>query len=282
MLLLIDGSAILVRSYHAHSDLTRSDGLPVGGLYGFCNTLWGIRHQKPTHAIVTFDHSRKCFRNDIYPAYKANRTVREAELAFQLTTARDAVRAFGIPSVEVEGFEADDIIATYTMQAVDRGIEVVIMSSDKDLMQLVCPTVTMRRPGRNGWEVCGIDYVTERFGIPPYLMGDLLALVGDASDNVPGVKGIGEKKAGHLLTRFGSLEGVIANAAEIPWPACRFAMQNSIESVRISRELVRLRQDVPLPVSIDEAEFAMPDKKGLLNFLHNMEFRALEAEVSAE
>ena len=210
---LIDGSAFIFRAYHALPPLTRkSDGLPVGAVAGFCNMLYKMVEDAkgsdaPTHVAVIFDYSGKSFRNEIFPEYKANRPPAPEDLVPQFPLTREATRAFNIPSIEVEGYEADDIIATYACQARDAGGRVTIISSDKDLMQLVGGGVEMFDAMKN--KRIGIEGVEEKFGVGPDRVVDVQALAGDSVDNVPGAPGIGIKTAALLINEFGDLDHVV-------------------------------------------------------------------------
>ncbi|MGH6791685.1 MAG: 5'-3' exonuclease, partial [Methyloceanibacter sp.] len=211
---LIDGSGYIFRAYHALPPLTRpSDGLPVGAVHGFCGMLWKLLRETgelapPTHMAVIFDYSAKTFRNDLFDGYKANRTEPPDDLIPQFPLVRDAVRAFNVACIELEGYEADDIIATYAFEALDAGAEVTIVSSDKDLMQIVRPGIRMYDTMKN--KVIGEAEVVERFGVPPEKVVEVQALIGDSSDNVPGVPGIGVKTAALLINEFGDLETLLS------------------------------------------------------------------------
>jgi DNA polymerase-1 len=280
---LIDGSAYIFRAYHALPPLTRkSDGLPVGAVAGFCNILWNeITRQgreEPTHIAVVFDHSSKTFRNDIYPLYKANRPEPPEDLRPQFPLTRDATRAFNVSCLEIEGFEADDIIATLTHQAVAAGGEVTIISSDKDLMQLVGPGVKMRDPMKD--RLIGPDEVMEKFGVAPDRVVDVQSLAGDSVDNVPGAPGIGLKTAALLINEYGDLDTLLARAGEIKQPKRREALVENAEQIRISRRLVSLDGAVPLDFGLDSLSVRQPDPEALLAFLQGMEFRTLTRRVA--
>ncbi|MEM0943142.1 MAG: 5'-3' exonuclease H3TH domain-containing protein, partial [Pseudomonadota bacterium] len=220
-LYLIDGSAFIFRAYHALPPLTRkSDGLPVGAVSGFCNMLHkmvgGFGTKGPTHLAVIFDYSSESFRNELYSEYKANRPPPPEDLRPQFPLIRDATRAFGLPSIEMAGWEADDLIATYAVQAAEAGAEVTIVSSDKDLMQLIGPGVVMLDPMKN--ETIGPEEVEKKFGVGPDRVIDVQALAGDSVDNVPGAPGIGVKTAAQLIGEFGDLETLLERAEEIKQP----------------------------------------------------------------
>ncbi|MDO5529141.1 MAG: DNA polymerase I [Paracoccus sp. (in: a-proteobacteria)] len=281
---LIDGSAFIFRAYHALPPLTRkSDGLPVGAVAGFSNMLWKYvtderGRDAPTHAAVIFDHSSKTFRNDIYPEYKANRSEPPEDLRPQFPLTREATRAFNIACIETEGFEADDIIATLACRARDAGGSCTIISSDKDLMQLIGGGVEMLDPIKNA--VIGPDEVMAKFGVGPERVVDIQALAGDSIDNVPGAPGIGVKTAALLINEFGDLETLLARAEEIPQPKRRQTLIDFADQIRISKRLVELDCDTPLDVALDALELREPDADTLLGFLTQMEFRTLTARVA--
>ena len=282
-LYLVDGSGYLFRAYFAMSrsreSLTRqSDGLPVGAVLGFSNMLNKLLtdmqdEHDPTHLAVIFDYSGTTFRNEIYPDYKGNRPDAPEDLIPQFPLVRDATRAFNVPCIETEGFEADDIIATYARQVEAEGGEVVIMSSDKDLMQLVGNGITMFDPMKN--KKIGAEEVAEKFGLGPEHVIDIQALAGDSSDNVPGVPGIGVKTAAQLLEEYGNLETLLERAAEIKQNKRRENLIEFADQARISKELVTLRTDVPLEMSIDDLAIRPLDPDLLLPFLEEMEFTKL-------
>ncbi|WCR10144.1 DNA polymerase I [Paracoccus stylophorae] len=281
---LIDGSAFIFRAYHALPPLTRkSDGLPVGAVAGFCNMLWKYVTDEhgsdaPTHAAVIFDHSARTFRNDIYDLYKANRPEPPEDLRPQFPLTRQATRAFNIACIEIEGFEADDIIATLACQARDAGGSVTIISSDKDMMQLVGDGVEMLDPIKG--KPIGVDEVREKFGVGPDRVVDVQALAGDSVDNVPGAPGIGIKTAAQLIAEYGDLETLLARADEIKQPKRRQTLIDHAEQIRISRRLVELDCDTPLDFSLQSLEVRDPDPDALLGFLAEMEFRTLSARVA--
>ncbi|MDZ4134507.1 MAG: 5'-3' exonuclease H3TH domain-containing protein, partial [Paracoccaceae bacterium] len=265
---LIDGSAYIFRAYHALPPLTRkSDGLPVGAVAGFCNILFRyLENNKngnaPTHVAVIFDHSSKTFRNEIYPAYKANRPDLPQDLRPQFPLTRDATRAFNIACIETEGFEADDIIATLSCKAREAGGRVTIISSDKDLMQLVGGGVGMLDPMKN--KEIGPDEVFEKFGVPPERVVDVQSLAGDSVDNVPGAPGIGIKTAALLIQEYGDLETLLARADEIKQPKRRAALVDNAAQIRLSKRLVTLDCDTPLDVTLESLEVRAPEAGPLL------------------
>ncbi|MFN9376034.1 MAG: DNA polymerase I [Novosphingobium sp.] len=263
-LYLVDGSAYIFRAYHRLPPLTNPQGVPVGAVYGYTTMLWKLaddlhKADGPTHLAVILDASGKSFRNEIYDQYKANRPPPPEDLKPQFPLIRDATRAFSLPCIEEQGLEADDLIASYARAATKRGWDVTIVSSDKDLMQLVGKC----RDGESG-EACidmldtmknvriGIPEVEEKFGVPPELVGDVLALMGDAVDNVPGIRGIGPKTATKLIQEHGSLEAALAAAPEMKPSKLRDSLIEQAEMARLSRVLVALKEDYPLPVALDD------------------------------
>ncbi|MFH5776079.1 DNA polymerase I [Paracoccus sp. NGMCC 1.201697] len=281
---LIDGSAFIFRAYHALPPLTRrSDGLPIGAVAGFCNMLWkyiqdGSGPNEPTHVAVVFDHSSKTFRNEIYPLYKANRPEPPQDLRPQFPLTREATRAFNIACIETEGFEADDIMASLACQARDAGGRVTIISSDKDLMQLVGNGVEMMDPIKN--KPIGPDEVREKFGVAPDRVIDVQALAGDSVDNVPGAPGIGIKTAAQLIEEFGDLETLLARAGEIKQPKRRQTLIDNADLIRISKRLVELDCRMDLDFGLDSLTMRAPDPDALLEFLTRMEFRTLTTRVA--
>ena len=281
---LIDGSAFIFRAYHALPPLTRkSDGLPVGAVAGFCNLLWNELSKDhgahgATHLAVIFDHSSKTFRNEIYPAYKANRPELPEDLRPQFPLTRDATRAFNIACIETQGFEADDLIATMACRARAAGGRVTIISSDKDLMQLVGDGVDMFDPMKN--KRINRDEVFEKFGVGPERVVDVQALAGDSVDNVPGAPGIGIKTAALLIQEYGDLETLLERAGEIKQPKRRESLLENIEQIRISKRLVTLDCDMVLDFSLESLEVAPPKADNIMAFLHKMEFLTLTRRVA--
>ena len=281
-LFLVDGSAYLFRAYHARPPLTRkSDGLPVGAVQGFCNMLWKLMRDMqgdaPTHLAVIWDHSEKTFRNKLYDQYKAHRPPPPEDLIPQFPLVRDATRAFGVPAIELPGYEADDLIAAYACAARDAGGEAVIVSSDKDLMQLVGDSVSMFDPMK-GVRI-GRAEVFEKFGVYPEQVVDVQSLCGDSVDNVPGAPGIGIKTAAQLITEYGDLDTLLARAGEIKQPKRRETLINFADQIRLSKALVTLDCDTPLPEPLDDLVVREPDKAVLAAFLEEMEFRTLARRV---
>ena len=282
---LVDGSGYIFRAFHALPPLTRpSDGLPVGAVHGFCQMLWKLIQDAkagrgPTHIAVIFDASRLNYRNDIYPNYKANRPPAPEELIPQFPLIRAAVKAFNIASIEQEGFEADDLIATYAKAAVEAGGDVTIVSSDKDLMQLVKPGILMLDTMK-GNKLIGREEVIEKFGLEPACVVDIQALAGDSTDNVPGVPGIGIKTAADLIREYGDLDSLLARAGEIKQPKRREKLIEFAEQARMSRELVRLKDDVPIEVPIEKLGLQEQLSDPLLSFMRTMEFNTLTKRVA--
>ncbi len=278
-LYLIDGSGYIFRAYFAMKPLNRkSDGLPVQAVLGFCNMLYKLLEDTkadvaPSHFAVIFDTKGKTFRNDIYEAYKANRDAPPEDLIPQFQIIRDAVRAFNVPSVELAGYEADDLIATYAVEAAANGAEVTIVSSDKDLMQLVTAEISLLDTMKN--RAVGVAEVIEKFGVGPDKVIDVQSLAGDSSDNVPGVPGIGIKTAALLVNEYGDLDSVLQRADEIKQNKRRENLIEFADQARVSRDLVTLRQDVPTEVPMSEFEVKEPEITTLLGFLKAMEFDRL-------
>jgi DNA polymerase I len=281
---LVDGSSYIFRAYHALPPLNRkSDGLQVNAVLGFCNMLWKLLRDmppdnRPTHLAIIFDKSEITFRNKLYPDYKAHRPPAPDDLIPQFPLIREAVRAFDLPCLEQAGFEADDLIATYVREACERGATATIVSSDKDLMQLVTDCVTMYDTMKD--RRIGIAEVIEKFGVPPEKVVEVQALAGDSTDNVPGVPGIGVKTAAQLIVEYGDLETLLNRAGEIKQPKRREALIENAEKARISRQLVLLDDKVRLEVSLDELAVHEPDARKLIAFLKAMEFSTLTRRVA--
>ena len=281
---LVDGSSYIFRAYHALPPLNRkSDGLQVNAVLGFCNMLWKLlrdmpEDDRPTHLAIVFDKSEITFRNKLYPDYKAHRPPAPDDLIPQFALIREAVRAFDLPCLEQAGFEADDLIATYARQAGERGATTTIVSSDKDLMQLVTDKVTMYDTMKD--RRIGIPEVIEKFGVPPEKVVEVQALAGDSTDNVPGVPGIGIKTAAQLIVEYGDLEQLLFRAGEIKQPKRREALIENAEKARISRQLVLLDDKVELDVPLDDLAVQEPDARKLIAFLKAMEFSTLTRRVA--
>lgn len=277
-LYLIDGSGFIFRAFHALPPLRRPDGIPVGAVYGFCNMLLRFLEQAQAnrnhdYLAVIFDAARKTFRQDIYPDYKAHRPDVPEDLIPQFPLIRQACEAFQIPAIELEGYEADDLIASYASEAAKQNIEVIIVSSDKDLMQLVAPGVTMLDPIKN--KPIKHAEVIEKFGVSPEKVIDVQALAGDSVDNVPGIPGIGIKTAAELINTFGNLETLLNNAQTIKQPKRRQLLQDHAENARISKQLVTLCHTAPLPMLIETLEVRHPEHSVLKEFIRSQGFMSL-------
>jgi DNA polymerase-1 len=283
---LIDGSGYIFRAYYALPPLSRkSDGLPTGAVSGFCSMLFKLLEdvrsddskQKPTHFAVIFDSARKNFRNDIYSEYKANRAEAPDDLAPQFEYIRKSVKAFNLPSIELLNYEADDLIATYAKQITEAGAKVTVISSDKDLMQLVSNKVRLFDPMKS--RVIGEKEVIEKFGVKPNQVIDVQSLAGDSSDNVPGVPGIGIKTAAELINKYKNLDKLLSKASEIPQNKRRETLLANKDKALLSKKLVTLKDDVP--VKNDPNEFLIKDidKDKLYEFLREMEFNRLLSQA---
>src|SRR6266702_6249991 len=281
---LVDGSSYIFRAYHALPPLNRkSDGLQLNAVFGFCNMLWKLLRdmkpdEKPTHLAVVFDKSEKTFRTDFYPDYKAHRPDPPDDLIPQFGLIREAVRAFDLPSIEQAGFEADDLIATYAREACEQGATVSIVASDKDLMQLINDCVVMYDTMKD--KRIGIPEVIEKFGVPPEKVIEVQSLIGDSTDNVPGVPGIGVKTAAQLIGEYGDLETLLKRAPEIKQDKRRQALIDNAEKARLSKKLVTLDERIKLDVPIGDLAVHEPDHKLLIAFLKAMEFSTLTRRVA--
>jgi DNA polymerase-1 len=279
-LYLIDGSGFIFRAFHALPPMTRSDGTPVNAVLGFVNMLIRFLTEFGVARIaVIFDAKGDNFRNVIYDQYKANRSAPPEELIPQFGLIREATEAFSLPSIELAGYEADDLIATYARLAQERGEEVVIVSSDKDMMQLIRPGVTMFDPMK--YKGIGPAEVMEKFGVAPDKVVDIQSLAGDSTDNVPGVPGIGVKTAAQLINEYGDLDTLLARAHEIKQPKRRESLIEFAEQARISRRLVLLDAYAPVPTPVEELKVHEPDADRLVAFLTEQEFRTTLARVQA-
>ncbi|TMJ20364.1 MAG: DNA polymerase I [Alphaproteobacteria bacterium] len=284
-LYLVDGSSYIFRAFHVLPGLTNKFGLNVGAVYGYTTMLWKLagdleKEDGPTHLAVILDASESTFRNKMYDQYKANRPPPPPELVPQFPLIRDATRAFSIPCIEEEGLEADDIIACYVKAARERGWDVTIVSSDKDLMQLIEPGVDMLDTMRD--RRIGTDQVVEKFDVPPAKLGDVLALMGDSVDNIPGVPGIGPKTASKLINEFGDLDAVLAAAPSMKPSKMRDNLIEHEDKARLSRELVRLICDSPLPEPLDELALKGIPEEPLREFLEHHGFRTLLTRLGAQ
>jgi len=282
-LYLVDGSAYIFRAYHALPPLSRkSDGMPMGAVSGFCNMLYKLltdisEGDTVSHFAVIFDHSGHTFRNDLYDQYKANRGAPPDDLIPQFDLVRLATRAFGVDCIEQKGFEADDIMATYARQFEEAGGETVIVSSDKDLMQLVSDKISMLDPMKN--KMIGRDEVIEKFGLGPEYVIDIQSLAGDSVDNIPGVPGIGVKTAALLLEEFNDLDTLLERAGEIKQKKRRENLIEFSDQARLSRDLVSLKTDVPVATPVADLALNPIDTKSLLSFLSEMELSTLSRRI---
>ena len=284
---LIDGSGFIFRAYYALPALTRSDGLPVGAVSGFCNMIYKLLTSKlnstilaPTHVAVVFDHKGQTFRSKIYPAYKMNRTEPPIDLIPQFELIREATKAFGLACIEMEGYEADDIIATYVELALERNWKTTIISSDKDLMQLVSKNTIMWDTMKN--KKIGEEEVLEKFGVYPPSVIDVQALAGDSIDNIPGASGIGVKTASLLINEFGSLNTLLEKAHVIKQPKRREVLINERDKILISKNLVTLKKDVPLEKNLEDFNIESFNPLSLLSFAKKMEFRTLSERIKKD
>lgn len=283
-LYLVDGSGYIFRAYHQLPPLTNQHGQPVGAVYGYTTMLWKLaeelgKAEGPTHMAVILDKGSHTFRNDMYDQYKAHRPPAPEDLVPQFPMIRDATRAFSLPCIEEAGFEADDIIATYTRAAVAAGWNVTIVSSDKDLMQLIQPGVDMYDTMKN--ERRGADYVVGKFGVQPEQLGDVLALMGDSVDNVPGVPGIGPKTASKLITEYGDLESVLAAAPAMKKSKMQENLIAHTDMARLSRRLVALHDSMDLPEPLDDLTLKGIPKEPLQQFLSHHGFKTLLNRLGA-
>ena len=273
-LCLVDGSGFIFRAFYSLPPLTREDGTPVNAVLGFCNMLYALSQEVVYDAMaMLFDTKHPTFRHDLFTEYKANRDAPPEELVPQFSLIREATRAFGVPAIEQVGFEADDLIATYARMAVEEGWEVSIVSSDKDLMQLVRTDVFIIDP--KTMKRIGSDEVEAKFGVLPDRVVDVQALAGDSTDNVPGIRGIGLKTAALLINEYGTLDGLLERAGEIKQPKRRQALLEQAEMARLSRVLVRLKEDVPVEEKLSSLEAKAPDPEALREFLTAQNFKAL-------
>ncbi|PDH65958.1 MAG: DNA polymerase I, partial [Sphingomonadaceae bacterium MED-G03] len=283
-LYLVDGSGYIFRAYHQLPPLTNRHGQPVGAVYGYTTMLWKLAEELgqaegPTHLAVILDKGSHTFRNDMYDQYKANRPPAPEDLVPQFPMIRDATRAFSLPCIEEEGFEADDIIASYTKAAVAAGWHVTIVSSDKDLMQLIQPGVDMYDTMKN--ERRGPDYVMGKFGVQPDQLGDVLALMGDSVDNVPGVPGIGPKTAAKLITEYGGLEAALEAAPSMKKSKMQENLIAHADMARLSRKLVALHDAMDLPEPLDDLTLKGIPKEPLQTFLEHHGFKTLLNRLGA-
>jgi DNA polymerase I len=284
-LYLIDGSGYIFRAYHRLPPLTNIRGEPVGAVYGYTTMLWKLadalhKADGPTHMAVILDASGKSFRNDIYPLYKAHRPPAPEDLVPQFPMIRDATRAFSLPCIEEIGLEADDLIASYTHAALSQGWQVTVVSTDKDLMQLIQPGVDMLDPMKS--ERLGPDAVMEKFGVLPEALGEVLGLMGDSADNVPGVPGIGPKTAAKLIQEFGTVDAVLAAAPDMKKSKMQENLITFAEQARMSRVLVALKEDAPLPEPLDDFLLKEIPEPPLREFLEYHGFMSLLKKLGGE
>ena len=280
-LVLIDGSGFIFRAYHALPPMTRPDGTPVNAVFGFTNMLAQfLKDHTGSHIAVIFDAGRYTFRNRLYEAYKAHRPPAPDDLIPQFALVREATEAFGVPAIELPDWEADDLIAAYARAMLDSGGHATIVSSDKDLMQLIRPGVTMLDPMKR--KPIGLPEVMEKFGVAPDKMIEVQAMIGDSTDNIPGIPGIGPKGAALLVNEFGSLEAVLAAAPSMKPSKRRDSLIEHADKARLSYELVRLRDDAPLPLPIDSLVVKEPDRAVLTAWLAAQGFRSTIARLGLE
>jgi DNA polymerase-1 len=292
---LVDGSSYVFRAYFAMFKAAqssksgygfkRSDGLPTGAVMFFCNMLWklfreGLEGVKPTHLGIVFDYSGETFRNEIYDKYKANRDEPPSDLVPQFPLMRDAVRAFGLVPIEEKGYEADDLIATYAREALEKGADVTIVAGDKDLMQLIRPGITMYDPMPGRERRIGPKEVEEKFGVGPEKVAEVQSLAGDSTDNVPGVPGIGIKTAAQLINEYGDLETLLSRASEIKQEKRRQSLIEFADQARISKKLVLLNDKVGLHTPLDDLRVEAPNGRQIIAFLKAMEFNSLTKRVA--
>lgn len=284
---LIDGSGYIFRAFFGLPPMQRSDGLPCNAIHGYCGMLGRLLRQHegepPTHIAVVLDAGRANHRHAIYPEYKAHRPTLHEALVPQLPLIRAATKAFSVTAIEKPGFEADDLIATYARMAAEAGGEVTIISADKDLMQLVGGTISMLRPiyakdQPPGLQRFRAEDVEARYGVPPERLTDLLALMGDTSDNIPGVPKVGEKTAAKLIREFGDLDTLLENLERVTPDRIRLALEANVDEALLSRKLVRLVDNVPEVEPLSALERRELDCATLCAFLEEMEFRTLADE----
>jgi DNA polymerase-1 len=283
-LILIDGSGIFHRAYHAFPEISGPDGSPVNAVYGFTDILWTLLSQfreEATHIGMVFDAPGKNFRHDMYPEYKANRKQKEDNLVSQYSKIEEVTKAFNLPYISVPGYEADDVIATYATMFANSGGDVVLISQDKDLMQLVHDgSIEMYDPMKNK-KIMAYD-VYDKFGVSPDKVVDVLALMGDASDNVPGCPSIGIKTASRLVQEYGSAEQVIYHAQNIDKKKVKDAILSHVDDILLSKNLVILDRDVPVPHIIDDLVVRSPQPGLLYEFLDKMNFQILLSRLESE
>lgn len=277
--ILVDASGYIYRAFYAQPPMTKADGTPIGCIHGYTRMLWNLKkkHASDSHFGVCFDKGKSTARTEIFSDYKAHRPPMHEDLKTQLGMVRDATRAFGLPVIEADGVEADDLLASYAAAFQANGDDVIIVSVDKDLMQLMSDGITLYDPIKD--RALTDDDVIAKLGVRPHLAVDAQALIGDASDNVPGVPKIGPKTAGALLEQFGSLESVLDNWARVTKPAIRDSLMLNRDRALLSRQLVALIRDVPLPLPLKALEAKDVDAAKLVAFCKQMEFTSLGADI---
>lgn len=280
-LFLIDGSNYVYRAFYAIRKLSNSKGFPTNAIYGFINMLTKLfREQKPDYVVVVFDAKGPTFRSEAYEQYKAHRSAMPGELAAQMPYVKEVVRAFSIPLLEMEGIEADDVIGSIARRCEKSGVRTVIVSGDKDLMQLVTDDVVMIDTMKD--KTYDLQGVRERFGVAPERVPDILGLMGDASDNIPGVPGVGEKTALNLIGEYGSIEGVLANTAQVKSARIRESLENNAQLARLSRDLATLRTDLDIDFTLEDARYTEPDKEKLRDLYMEFEFSSLIKDLNIQ
>ncbi|MBR6675618.1 MAG: DNA polymerase I, partial [Alphaproteobacteria bacterium] len=277
---LVDGSGYIFRAFYALPPMTRGDGTPVNAVYGYVNMLMNlIKENACEHIVVVFDAKRKNFRNDIFTAYKENRKETPPELVPQFPLIRAATEAFNIPWIEMEGYEADDLIATYARIATEKGWHARIISGDKDLMQLMTPTVSLYDPLKRK-QLTNEDVIA-KFGVGPDKVIDVQSLMGDSTDNIPGASGIGPKTAAELINTFGSLENLLNNLEKIPQPKRREGLIRDKEQVLMSQKLVSLDKYAPVNENLSVFEVKQPNYETIVSFLSQNDFKSLIDKTKA-
>jgi DNA polymerase I len=282
-LYLLDGMALAYRAYYAFigRPLINSKGLNTGAVYGFVTALMKILTEKPDHIAVVFDTPQPTFRHKLFPEYKATRQRMPEDMAYQLDKLKEVVRAFNTPSIELPGYEADDVIGTLARRAEKEGVLTYLVTGDKDFMQLLSPLIKMYKPGKSGGEPEIVDEsgARKKFGVPPEHVVDVLALTGDTSDNVPGVRGIGEKTAIPLIQKYGSLEELYRYIEEIPQKGIREKLAANKESAFLSKELVTIKTEAPVPTNFHELRVTQPDTPRLMKLFEELEFKLLAEKL---
>ncbi|HIC73551.1 MAG TPA: DNA polymerase I, partial [Candidatus Marinimicrobia bacterium] len=284
-LFLIDGYAMVYRAHFAmiRSPLITSDGRHTSALFGFINSVFKLlRDESPDYLAAVFDGKEKTFRHKMYPEYKATREKMPDELREQLPSMWNLVEAMNIPRLEVEGYEADDIIGTLALKAQAEGLECCIVSGDKDFMQLITDQILMHAPGKGGESIVyGPLEVEEKWGVPPERIVDLLGLMGDSSDNVPGVQGVGQKTAVKLLQEYGSFENILEHAEEVKNKRVREGLTHGVDIAHLSRELVTLKTDLDLPIKLEEMKLSQFDFEAMNQLFKELEFFRLQSQLDA-